>query len=75
LISELIYGEKPSWKDPVKYSFCVGGKDGVPFPVNKATYDETIEILENAVKQAKIDGKERINAIRRLSSFARTSRM
>jgi hypothetical protein len=69
LISELIYGEKPSWKDPVKYSFCVGGKDGVPFPVNRNTYDETIEILENAVKQAKVDSKERINAIKRLGNF------
>ena len=69
LISELIYGEKPSWKDPVKYSFCVGGKDGVPFPVNRNTYDETIEVLENAVKQAKVDSKERINAIKRLSNF------
>ena len=30
LVSELVYGEKPCWEDPVKYSFCVGGKDGVP---------------------------------------------
>jgi len=69
LISELIYDEKPSWKDPVRYSFCVGGKDGVPFPVDRTTYDETIEILENAVKQAKVGGKEKINAIKRLSNF------
>ena len=69
LISELIYGEKPSWKDPVKYSFCVGGKDGVPYPVDRTTYDETIGILENALKQAKVGDKERINAIRRLSNF------
>ena len=69
LISELIYGEKPSWKDPVKYSFCVGGKDGVPFPVDRPTYDETIGILENAIKQAKVGNKERMIAIRRLSDF------
>jgi len=69
LVSELIYGEKPSWKDPVRYSFCVGGKDGVPFPVDRATYDKTIEILEGAVKQAKVGSKERINAIKRLSKF------
>jgi hypothetical protein len=30
LISELIYGTKASWKDPVKYNFAHGGKDGVP---------------------------------------------
>jgi hypothetical protein len=69
LISELIYGEPPSWKDPVKYSFCVGGKDGVPFPVDRRSYDEIIEIFENAVKQAKVGDKERINAIRRLRDF------
>jgi len=69
LISELIYGEKPSWKDPVKYSFCVGGKDGVPFPVDKPTYDEAIEVLENAVKQAKVGSREQINAIKRLGNF------
>ena len=69
LISELIYGEKPSWRDPVKYSFCVGGKDGVPFPVDRTTYDETIGILESAIRQAKVGGKERINALKRFSGF------
>jgi hypothetical protein len=52
LVYELVYGEKPCWEDPVKYSFCVDGKDGA-YPVDRATYDETIEMLENAVKQAK----------------------
>jgi hypothetical protein len=69
LVADLIYGEKPSWKDPVRYSFCVGGKDGVPFPVDRGLYDEIIEILENAVKQARVDDKERINAIKRLRGF------
>ncbi len=45
LIAELIYGEKPSWKDPVKYSFGYGGKDGVPYPVNRQAMDESIQIL------------------------------
>ena len=66
LVSELVYGEKPCWDDPIKYSFCVGGKDGVPYPVDRRTYDETIEILENAVKQAKVGGKEKLNAVKRL---------
>ena len=26
LIAELVYGEPPSWKDPLKFSFAVGGK-------------------------------------------------
>lgn len=70
LVSELVYGEKPSWEDPVKYSFCVGGKDGVPYPVDRTTYDETIEILDNAVKQAKVGSKEKLNAVKRLRALA-----
>jgi hypothetical protein len=67
LIAELIYGEKPSWQDPVKYSFCLGGKDGVPFPVDRKSYDEIIEFFQNTVKRAKIGDKEQINALKRLS--------
>ena len=54
----------------MKYSFCVGGKDGVHYPVDRATYDERIEILENAVKQAKVGAKEKLNAVKRLRVLA-----
>jgi hypothetical protein len=70
LVSDLVYGEKPCWEDPIKYSFCVGGKDGVPYPVDKPTYDETIELLENAVKQAKVGDKTKLNAVKRLRVLA-----
>jgi hypothetical protein len=70
LVSDMIYGEKPCWKDPIKYSFCVGGKDGVPYPVDRASYDESIEILENAVKQAKVGDKTRLHAVKRLRVLA-----
>ncbi|KPV65363.1 MAG: hypothetical protein AOA65_0225 [Candidatus Bathyarchaeota archaeon BA1] len=71
LISGLIYGEKPSWKDPVKYGFAVGGEDGVPFPVVRTAYDEAVEVLESAIKQARVGDKERINAVKRLRSFTK----
>jgi len=70
LISEMVYGEKPCWKDPVKYSFCVGGKDGVPYPVDRKSYDETIEILRNAIKQAKVGDKTKLGALKRLRTLA-----
>lgn len=70
LVSDLVYGEKPCWDDPIKYSFCVGGKDGVPYPVDRTTYDETIEILETAVKQANVGSNEKLNAVKRLRSLA-----
>ena len=69
LVSDLIYGKPPSWKDPARYSFAHGGKDGVPFPVDKPTYQKTTEILEGAIQGAKIGQKEKINAIRRLREF------
>jgi len=75
LIAELVYGTSPSWKDPVKYSFAVGGKDGVPYPVNKSSYDEIIQILTGAIEQAKVGEKERINAIKRLRRFTEVNQL
>ena len=54
LVSELIYGEPASWSDPVKFSYAFGGKDGVPYPVDKHTMDETTELLRNALKEANV---------------------
>jgi hypothetical protein len=71
LISEVIYGTKPSWEDPVKFSFAHGGKDGIPYPVDRPTYDRSIEILRNGIEQARLDQKERLGAIRRLGDFYR----
>jgi hypothetical protein len=69
LISEVVYGEPPSWKDPVKFSFAVGGKDGVPYPVDRKTMDESIEILRSGVEEAKLGKKEKLGALRRLQDF------
>jgi hypothetical protein len=70
LISELIYGSQNDWKDPVKYSYCLGGKDGVPYPVPLKRYDKTIQILKNAINDAKLSNKEKIHAIKRLNSYS-----
>lgn len=69
LISELIYERSPSFRDPVRFSFAHGGKDGHPYPVNKTEYDRSIEILKDAVGAAKIGQSEKLKAIRRLSHF------
>ncbi len=69
LTSKLIYGTELSWKDPVKFSFARGGKDGTPFPVERKAYDEGNDILRNAIENAKMGNKERLGAIRRLKSF------
>jgi hypothetical protein len=69
LIAELIYGEKPSWKDPVKYSYAYGGKDGVPYPVNRKAMDESIQMLKQAIKEAKLGEKEKLYSLQRLRQF------
>ncbi|MFB0500627.1 MAG: DUF763 domain-containing protein, partial [Candidatus Hadarchaeaceae archaeon] len=66
---DLIYGKPPSWEDPARFSFAHGGKDGVPYPVDRRTYQKTIEILQSAVQELKVDQKEKLNAIRRLHEF------
>jgi hypothetical protein len=72
LTAELIYGTKASARDPARFSFAHGGKDGTPHPVDRATYDRTIEVLRNALGRAqKIDRSERIRALKRLAAFAR----
>jgi len=69
LISDLIYGKPPSWKDPAKFAFCVGGKDGVPYPIDKQHYDEVTSLLEQAIKESNVGNKEKTKAMRRLSDF------
>jgi len=66
LVSEIIYGAKPSYEDPARYSFAHGGKDSVPRPIDRSVYDSTIQILENAIKKAKIEKKEQAFALKRL---------
>ncbi|MBC7131242.1 DUF763 domain-containing protein [Candidatus Bathyarchaeota archaeon] len=65
-IAELIYGEKPSWNDPVKFSFAYGGKDGVPYPVNRRAMDKSIQMLRRAIEDAKIGDKDKLKALSRL---------
>ena len=69
LISDLVYGEEASWKDPVKYSFTHGGKDGFPYPVDREVYDNSIQTLKQAIDESKIDKKDKLNAIKRLDDF------
>ncbi len=63
-IATLIYGSRVSWKDPVKYSFALGGKDGVPRPVDRKAYDESIDFLKNIIDG--LDSQERKDALRRI---------
>jgi hypothetical protein len=66
LISEIIYGVPASFRDPARFSFAHGGKDGIPFPVDRNTYDKSIGILHNALERAKVEDNVKMAAIKRL---------
>ena len=60
LVAELVYREPADWRDPAnvdpfKFAFAVGGKDGVPFPVDRRVYDEVVTILQYLVERARGD--------------------
>jgi hypothetical protein len=71
LASEVIYGTPASTRDPARFSFAVGGKDGFPYPVDLETYDKTVEVLRAAVNKANIDRSERVKALKRLVEYGR----
>jgi len=56
--------EPRRWAD---YSHAHGGKDGTPFPVDRATYDRNIAVLTDAVRKARLGESDKFDALRRLS--------
>ena len=66
LVAELIYGNHASWSDPVKFNFAFGGKDGVPYPVDRRGMDEVIEILRTGIHSSELKRGEQMQAIKRL---------
>jgi len=69
LISELVYETPVSLRDPASYSFAHGGKDGHPYPVDRKTYDSSIQFLAQALEKAKIGDREKLEAFRRLKAW------
>jgi len=69
LIAELVHGTVASTRDPARFSFAHGGKDGTPYPVDREAYDRTIDLLRRALDRARVDRSEKTSALRRLASF------
>lgn len=73
LVLELVYDVHPSWRDPVthppdpfKFAYAVGGKDRVPFPVERSTYDELNSFLELLLEKGKNE-RELIKQVMKIS--------
>lgn len=76
LIADLIYNEPPSFLDPVnypydpfKYAFTIGGKDGVPYPVNRKVAEEVIESMKQIVLNSKIEDKNKKRSIYKIEKL------
>jgi len=69
LISEIIYGAAPSYRDPARFSFAHGGKDGTPYPVDRRTYDITIDVMKKAIQSAKVGNSDKLRAVKGLARF------
>jgi len=70
LASELVYGTPVSTRDPARFSFAHGGKDGHPYPVDREVYDRTVRVLHDALDRSRVDYSEKRAALRRLAEFA-----
>jgi hypothetical protein len=70
LVSEVVYGKPCRFRDPARFSFAHGGKDGHPFPVPLKTYDQSISFLSKAINEARIGSSEKQTAFKRLSEMS-----
>ena len=71
LVAEVVHGAPSRFSDPARFSLALGGKDGHPFPVPLAVYDETLRVLRQAVDRAGLGLDDRSAALRRLDAEAR----
>ncbi len=73
LVSEIVYDAPPSFRDPARFSFAHGGKDGHPFPVDRETYDHSITFLKECLDRAKVNDRDKIDAFRRLAKYEKNA--
>lgn len=69
LVADVVYGSPASMRDPARFSFAHGGKDGHPYPVNRAVYDHSVEWLRETVNKARIGHSDRLSALKRLADW------
>lgn len=66
LVSEVIHGAPSRFKDPARFSFAHGGKDGHPFPVPLTIYDESIQILKKGIEKSKLGHGDKLKSVQKL---------
>lgn len=66
-VSSLIYDRELAYRDPVMYAYNLGGKDRIPFKINKKTYDSVCKSMEYIIENARIESNEKYNILKRLN--------
>lgn len=69
LLAEVVHGAGASCRDPARFSYAHGGKDGHPYPVDRSTYDQSIQVLRDAIRRAKVGDRDRLEAFKRLNNL------
>ena len=72
MVAEVIHGAPYRFSDPARFSLAHGGKDGHPYPVPLAVYDQTLRTLRHAVDRAKLGNSDKLAALQRLDAQARS---
>src|ERR1035437_6980015 len=78
LLAEVIYNAPPSRRDPsdvahrkwATYSYAHGGKDGYPFPVDRTSYDQNIQVLLDAIRKSRLGQTDKADALKRLGQIS-----
>jgi uncharacterized protein len=66
-VSSLIYDKDLSYRDPIMYTYNLGGKDKIPFEINKKTYDSVCRSMQSIIEDAKIENNEKYKVLKRLN--------
>ncbi len=69
LLADIIHGNPPDFEDPARYSFAHGGKDGTPYPVDRSTYDHSIQFLEEMINRSDVEYTDKKKALKKLANL------
>lgn len=71
-VSSLIYDKELAYRDPIMYAYNLGGKDKIPFEINRKTYDNVCKSMQSIIENAKIENNEKYKVLKRLNASLAT---
>ncbi|MGC8669978.1 MAG: DUF763 domain-containing protein [Candidatus Micrarchaeia archaeon] len=68
MISSLIFEKEVAKRDPILFAYNLGGKDGIPFKIDKKHYDSILKSFSEIIDMANISKEDKFLALKRLSN-------